>query len=356
MSRPEDQIVFEDLHGVNEDEPVTIDLDASTKDDGITRTPADEVVDDGGKDDDDIRIDSLRSADDDDDIQVGDIVADETDGDDDAASKAGEDDDYSKKVKARIGRESRAKRKAQQEASYWKQQAEKLAKDSYERDKRSLERGIEQTDSAIERVQTDLERAIEDGQTKDQVRLTNELTDLKADKARAEFSLNDLSPDGNVQPFDGKISAEPDTAASEAAKWKDERSDWYGAAGFERQTRLANRIDREVYRDGYDVDTPEYFEELDRRIKEREPKLYDDLDANADKDDKHDKDGKRPTRSPVAPVGGADGRQRASRGSKVQLGEADFANMRRFGLDPKDPDVLKEYAMSKRESDSGANR
>jgi len=354
MSRPEDQIVFEDLHGVNEDKPVTVDLDAGTKDDGITLTPAEQAAADDAKKDDDIQLDGLRSADADDEL-----VADTKTGKDDDASKASEDDEYSKKVQARIKREQRAKVKERQRGDYWEDQAKTIAKDSYERDKKSLERTVEQADSAQEQVQTDLKRAIEDGNTEDQVRLTTRLSDLKADKVLAESRLEDLSPDGNVQPFDDKVTPEGKKSdESLADKWMDDRGDWYGANGFERQTRLANRLDREVFADGYRPDNPDYFEELDKRIKEKEPKLYEDLDAagdDTDKDDKNDKPDKR-GKSVVAPVGGNEARRQRTSGSKVELTEDDFANMRRFNLDPNDPEVLKEYARNKREAEQGARQ
>lgn len=342
-----DNIVFEDLHGVQEDEKITVDLDADTKGDGIERAPAEQAADVDDKDDDSIEFDGLRSADDD--------SADEQDDKDEAASKVSEDDDYSKKVKARIEREQRAKRKAKQEADYWKAQAEKLAKDQYERDKTYLKRDIEQADSEIEQIQSDLERAIEEGQTKDQVRLTNRLTDLKAKKARSEVSLDNLSEDGIFPPFDDKIEPEDrKPTKSKAQEWMDGHSDWYKQGGFERATRLANRLDKEVYDEGYDPSTDEYFEELDRRIKEKMPELYDDLDAADTGGDKGGKERKRPTQSPVAGVQRQDS-QRTGRGSKVELTEDDFATMRQFNLDPNDPEVLKEFARNKREAE-GARR
>jgi hypothetical protein len=340
----ENQIVFEDLRGVQEDEPITVDLDAETKDDGITRTPVDQAADadDGG----------------DDDIQVGDIVPDDESGlgaaDEDDASSHSEDDEYSKRVKARIAREQRAKRKERERADYWENQANEMAKDAYERDKASLKGTVEQADSAIARTLELLDSAIEDGKTKDQVRLTDELTNWKASKARAEADLENLSPDGNVRPFDGKVSSQAEKSVAPAAEWMSERGDWYKREGFEKATLLANRLDREVYKEGFDPNTPEYFKELDKRIKAKMPELYDDF-ADADVDDKPTPR-KRPKRSPVAPVGGDENRQRSNRGSKVELREEDFANMRRFGLDTNDPEVLKEYARNKREADSGANR
>jgi len=336
----DDDIVFEDLHGVPKDEPVTIDLDAGKKEDGITITPTDKAAgDDAGKDD-DIPLDGLRSADKN--------VAPTKDDKKNDASTAGEDDDYSKKVKARIQRATRGEKKAKQEATYWEQQARGLAKDKYDREKKASETIIEQADSAIEATQDQLEKAIEDGQTKDQVRLTARLTDLKAEKIQAEYSLDNLPPDGNVQPFSGKVAADATTDQSLADQWRDDRSDWYGAKSFERQTRLANRLDKEVFKDGFDPLTDEYFDELDRRIKEKEPNLF---DANDDHG-AGDKDrGKKP-QSVVTPVGGAENLRKRSSSSKVELTEDDFSNMRRFNLDPNDPEVLKEYARNKREAEA----
>jgi len=229
--------------------------------------------------------------------------------------------------------------------------------DSYNSEKKDAERTIERADSAIESTQAELEEAIEGGKTKDQVRLTTRLTDLKADKVKAEFALDALPPDGNVQPFSGKVSSTTDKdSPTKAEDWMSEQSDWYGARGFERQTRLANRIDKEVVADGYDPDTDEYFEELTSRIKEKEPTLFDDGDdAGDDIDDKPDKTrGKK--KSPVAPVDGAEGSRRRTSGNKVELGERDFAVMREFNLDPNDPEVLKEFARNKQEAEAGESQ
>ena len=46
-----------------------------------------------------------------------------------------------------------------------------------------------------------------------------------------------------------------------------------------------------------------------------------------------------------------DGRTRtAGRSSRVTLTREDYANMRTYGLDPSDPEVLKEYARNKRQA------
>jgi hypothetical protein len=340
----ENEIVFEDLHGANKDEPITVDLDAGSKDAGITRTPDGQSVDAGAGNDDDVVLDGLRPADAGDELAAG-VQTD----DDDAAIRASEDDAYSKKVKARIQRATRSTAKEKQRGDYWEAQARQLAKDSYESEKTAATSIIERADTQLEETQNQLEAAIEAGNTKDQVRLTTQLNNQTAAKVRAEVALENLPPDGNVQPFSGKVDDSTSEDQSKADAWMEGHDDWYGANGFERQTRLANRLDKEVFADGYRPDTDEYFEELDKRIKEKEPTLFDDVDA----DDANKTSGKRPKRSPVAVVDGAGTRRQRTSGSKVELGEDDFANMRRFNLDPNDPEVLKEYARNKREAEAG---
>lgn len=335
----ENEIIFEDLHGVQEDKPVQVDLDADANDEGIYRAPADDAVDEDTSDDDAL----ARSRDDDDDESTSDDKRSK------GASSDSDDDDYSKKVKARIERERRAKKKAQDEAGYWKEQAEKLARDQSKASRDQLKRAVEQAESGIESVQAELERAIEDGNTKDQVRLTSKLTDLKAEKIQAEVRLSDLPEDGNVPPFDGKVTSPSEKRESLADRWVEDRGDWYGARGFERQTRIANRLDKEVYRDGFDPKTDEYFEELDRRIKAQFPDLYDD-DSQDDSPVEKDTSNRR-KQSPVAGVNSQGNQRRSSKSSKVELTEADFENMRRFNLDVNNPEVLKEYARNKVEGD-----
>lgn len=333
----DNEIVFEDLHGVAEDKPVEVDIDADMNDDGITRKPAEQAADDDVADDDDDALDASGA---------DDKSARDSDDDDDASSD-GEDDQYSRKVKARIERERRQTQKARDEASYWKTQAEKLAKDTAKEQKDRLSRMVAQADTEIESTQEALERAIEDGNTKDQVKLTSKLTDLKAEKIQAEMTLQDLPEDGNVPPFDGKVSP-PSGKQSLADGWVEERSDWYGARGFERQTRLANRLDKEVYRDGYDPNTPEYFEELDRRLKKEAPELYDEDRASDDRSQSQRSNRRR--QSPVAGVDSQGNKRRSGKSGKIELTEADFENMRRFNLNVNDPEVLKEYARNKAEA------
>ena len=213
----EHDIVFDDLHGMKEDTPVTVNLDAGEKEDAIQRKPADQAAEAGGEGDD---FDDLRPGDADEQQSAAQSA------DDDEASNTSDDDAYGKKVQARIQRERRAKKKAQDEATYWKQQAQKMAKDNSSREREDLKSRIEQADTEIESTQSMLKAAIENGDTDKQVDLTSKLTDLKAAKIQAQYGLDNLPEDGNVPPFDGNVAPPSDETARRPESRRNWRSRW----------------------------------------------------------------------------------------------------------------------------------
>ena len=345
LSAEPDEIVFEDLHGVTDEESGTLEIDLDAKDDtGITRrarTSTDEGTPTGDEDFDAIDYGSGKTprADDGDDGNKG---------DEDTQPR----DKFSKKFEDRLERERRAKRReakarADAEAENARLRAQlKKAKSSGGSDK------IADLDRQVADIEAQLEQAIEKGETKEHVRLTSQLTDLKAEKIAARYTADDDSDDDLGEPA-ARTSASPRNEL--VGEWKDTHSDWYGRGGFERQTRLANRIDREVFADGYSPDDEEYYEELNRRLQEKMPEMFDDDSGSVSRDERGQRRAKRDKgRSPVAAADDAsrDSAPRKPTGNKVELGPVEFANMRRFGLDPKNPAHVKEYALNKRQADA----
>jgi hypothetical protein len=194
-----------------------------------------------------------------------------------------------------------------------------------------------------------LTEAIEKGDTPAHVRLNGQLTDLKAERIALKYVVDDGDDDGLDDP-----PATPPRNTELADEWMDTHSDWYGKKGFLKQTRLANRLDKEVHKDGFRPTDEDYFEELDLRLREAAPELFDeDGDpAPPPRNQQHRQAGGKP-RSPVAAADDAS-RNSNPRGNpnKVDLGPIEFANMRRFGLDPNNKDHLKEYALNKRQTDA----
>ena len=347
----EDDIVFEDLHGVSADDDLTleVDLDAEGDDDGITgrtRTSSGDGTATGDEDDFDDEARQRGQSDDDD---------NDPDGRDDG-------DRFSKKFDQRLKREQRAKRRERQRAEAAEAENARLQAELRKQKKQRTSGEAEDIDKRITDIEADLEQAFEDGDTKKQVRLTSQLSDAKAEKIAARFVDDDDDDDDQTQqPPRGRQRNEL------AEDWIDSHSDWYDKRGFSRVTRIAKEIDREVFDDGFDPQDEEYYDELNSRLMEQVPELFDE-DGNPDPDGMKDRrasgrrgrtkqrdDGagrkEKRSRSTVASADDSsrDSAPRRGNSSKVELNSTDFENMRRFGLDPKDPKQVKEYALNKRQ-------
>lgn len=323
------EIEFEDLHGVPDGSAVEVDLDADSE--GVRRVPAHEAgSDDAGK----------------------------TSGDGTPPKKAGagpkedgEDGDgkFSKKFRTRLSREQRAKERERDARKKAEQRADALETRINKLEKTRSKDELDEIERTLSDTETQLETAIEKGDTKTQLKLTRKMTDLQAElkvskKAAEIMAESDDSTQGQGTKPSGNSNENP-----VAEEWMDSHSDWYGMKGFERQTRLVNRLDKEIFKDGYDPQTDEYFEELDRRLKDKAPELFDEEPAQAPSSKRNR------GQPPVAPTGSGEDRTSSATtglGSKVTLTEEDFRVMRQFNLNTNDPETLKEFARNKREAEA----
>jgi hypothetical protein len=333
MTTKPDDIVFEDLHGVPDRHHVEVDLDADQ--DGIRRYSVEDDLD--GED---------GELDEKDDLAAGDPAADDdSDADDDslAASEDDEEEDDQppssrNAFQKRLDRERRAKLKARREAADANRRAEEIERRLAEQSRTLSEQERKAIDDGIATAKRELKEAFENGDTDKQVELTERLSELNARKLVADRQKESSPPESGQNK-----SGVPDLAR----KWMSKNGDWFRQPGFERYTLAANRIDAQLYEEGYDVNSRDYYRELDKRLGAKFPDLFDD-----EKPGKRDgRSRSRDRRSTVASVDGASN-DRASRRAltgKVELNSEDFAVMRAFGLDPNDPAHLKEFAASRRE-------
>ena len=327
MPQGQQKIVFQDLHGRVDDEGVDLEVDLDAETPGIKRT--------------------LRASDDqerrtepEDDDQPSRSTAARRDAEDDLdeAGSGDHDDDPAEArqkrnaYEARLERERRIKRRERQRAEAAEARVQALEKQL--KQKAPSGPSKEDLDSQITETETAIEKAIEDGDTKSQVRLISKLTTLKGQRIAADI-VPQQRDDADVQPGSDVRSNRNELVD----EWKDRHSHWYGRKGFEKQTARANKIDREVFNDGFDPTEEDYFQELDKRLRKVHAEVFDD---DVDTTPRRGKE-----RSPVAPAGnGGTARMRAG---KVTLEKEDFDNMRRFKLNVDDPEVVKEYARNKRE-------
>lgn len=322
-----DDIVFTDLHGNPDDveESVTVDLDAGSD---VSRRPRIE----SGSDDDDSTADDL------------DIVVRSKPDDDGQEPRRGKKSDFDK----RLDRERRAKSRAKKEAQQLAEENARLKRENANLAKRRQEETTGDLDRQITDLEKDLKTAIEAGNTDEQIRLNSQITDLKAEKVAVRYGATETGDEDDLGGDDSDARRAP-PKNEYLEDWLDGHSDWFGKRGFERQTRLANRIDKEVFDDGFDPGTEEYFDELNNRLREKAPEIFDEPGGSAD-----GRESDPPPRRRQAPVGGvedgsAGSDQQRQSSNQVVLDDDDLENMRVFGLDPNDPKQLKEYALNKRQ-------
>ena len=54
-----------------------------------------------------------------------------------------------------------------------------------------------------------------------------------------------------------------------AADWVKENSQWFNKPGFRKETAMAYGIDAELTEEGWDVNDPDYYSEMDKRLKDQ---------------------------------------------------------------------------------------
>ncbi len=339
-----EEIIFENLGGDLDDESeiIEVDLDAKDGDDGITRK-ARTSSDDGEPTGDDVDggIDYSFGRDDD-------------DGDADDGGKSGDDKALSKFEK-RLKRERRVTRRERERADKAEAENVRLRKQAQKARTSNRDEQTRDLDRQIDTITADLEQAIEAGNTKEHVRLNGLLTDAKAERIAAKYVQPDDDDDGLDDGDAGTATRTPETNEL-TEEWMERHHRWYNKKGFARFNTVARELDQEVFKDGFDPEDEDYYEELDRRLQEELPNLFDengDPAPRITRQSRRQQQSKERKRSPVAAADDAS-RERAPLGNpdKVELGPEEFENMRTFGLDPRNAEHVKEYALNKRQSDA----
>lgn len=231
---------------------------------------------------------------------------------------------YSERVKKRIAKEVAKTRAASEKA---KMLEERLAKiESSMEEKKEEENAIK-----YQTVAQQLKEAIESGETDKQVELMERMSDLRQTK--------------KTQPQQtSETLKQPEEVPELAKEWIAKNSNWWNKMEHMDATSLALGIDSQLTNEGYDINDPEYYEEMDKRISKYFPDLInpqETADKNTSQDDKKivSLEQKR-VQSPVAGVS----RSTSGSAKSVKLSADDLANARKFGIDISDPAALKRYA------------
>lgn len=260
----------------------------------------------------------------------------------------GEDDDlddkeeHGKKVRARIERERRIARQARAQAENERTARIVAENKSVKVQKEALELAELAIDTQIKATIDQLRKAKEDGKTDDEITYQTNLSTLHARKEGLARSKHDLAAEEERV----KSSSAARGPSPLAQDWK-QRNPWYGHDRFGEQTMLTRTLDQQLAREGFDPQDPDYYAELDRRIRRRMPELQRfQRGGQQQRQQRRDPAGAVVRRDP--PRG--DGSQPQK--GVIRLTKADQDNMRAFGIDLTDPKAVREYALQKQ---GGAN-
>lgn len=281
--------------------------------------------------------------------QVIDLDADDGEAviEDDDDQSSDDEKSYGKKVARRI---SGMTGRHNQEIADKNREIAGLKRVAFEAQGAALDSNITGLKSEYSSLEESYKQAVEDGDTDKQSELHTKMLDVRIDMRAAE-SRQDPSrrkPSASDDPPDGgDTRREPTGPVDPLANLRPKAQGWAKRVGFinwtNSQRGLTLGIDSELTNEGFDQNTDEYFDELDRRIGELYPELYTSDDEEPDPQPKPKRKIETNVRGapPTKPNAG-------NSGNKVTLGPADYANMRKFKLDPKNPEHVKAYAAEKR--------
>lgn len=232
---------------------------------------------------------------------------------------------YSEKVRKRIAKEVAKRAEAEQKAVELEQRLSELEKKTYEVAEKSLS-------NQHKSVADQLKAAIEEGNTEKQVELYEKMADLRG-------QMQKTSEYAQSQP---KTEEKKDTKAPPLARdWVKENAQWFNKPGYRKETAMAYGIDAELTEEGWDVNDPGYYEEMDKRLKESGLKYFSKSEENTSQTEKNVVQKTNRVQSPVAGVS----RKKANAdGNRVKLTQEDLATARNFGIDINDEAALKRFA------------
>lgn len=177
----------------------------------------------------------------------------------------------------------------------------------------------------LKKLRADFEQAAEDGDTKAQLRISEEIADIKADVRVKEAEAKRAAEVSATAPETGR-------AQRAAQQWIRKHKRYHTDPVFK---AAAIALDKKLLAEGSDNSDVEHYEAIDKELSRRFPEEYK----------------KAPRRREAPTNGAASGTESPTRksgafirrGKKVIISSRQAENMRRFGLDPDSADDVKAY-------------
>jgi hypothetical protein len=230
---------------------------------------------------------------------------------------------YSEKVRKRIAKEVAKRAEAEQKAVNLEQRLAELEKKTFDLAGKSLKNNYSS-------VSAELKTAIEEGNTDKQVELYEKMADIRGQMSKTE----ELS--SSVPKVEKKQAETPPLAAD----WVKENREWFNKPGYRKETAMAYGIDAELTEEGWDVNDPDYYIEMDKRLKSSGMAYFSKNEEDTVQTDKNVVQKNNRVQSPVAGVS----RKKETDSNRVKLTQDDIRTAQTFGIDINDEAALKRFA------------
>jgi len=244
--------------------------------------------------------------------------------------------DYQKRIDKLVFQKKEAERREKAALDFAKGIQKKFDQSSLkfkESDEQYLKEFNARVDAQREQVKVALQQAIEGQDASKIMEANDKLTQLAVEKEKARLELEKRAKEKEEEkPTTNNVEAEPQTAEKsepapqitpKAKKWAEENK-WFGTD--EVMTNAAITIHNNISQEGIEVDSDEYYNEVNSRLRKYFPESFDDTNDEP----------KKETPKPVQTVASAGRSQQGRR--TVKLTKSQVAIAKRLGV------PLEEYA------------
>ena len=234
-----------------------------------------------------------------------------------------EDLPYSVKVRKRIQKEVAKRAEAEQRIVDLEQKINSMEKRTFDMANKSLS-------NQATAVSNELKAAIEEGNTDKQVKLYENLAEIRSQMTKTEDYAARVP----------KAKEKKEKAPPLATEWVKENSTWFNKPGFRKETAMAYGIDAELTEEGWDVHDPGYYDEMNKRLKASGLGHFNKSEENTSKKEQNVVQKTNRVQSPVAGVS----RKKGTSSNRVKLTSDDLTTAKNFGININDEAALKRFA------------
>ena len=240
---------------------------------------------------------------------------------------------YSEKVRKRIQKEVAKRAEAEQRIAELEDRLSTMERKTIDIASKSLT-------NQYSSISQKLKQAIEEGNTEEQIKLYESMADIRSQMNKTQEYASELP----------KKSETKKTVPPLASDWVKENSQWFNKPGYRKETAMAYGIDAELTEEGWDASDPEYYDEMNKRLKASNLPYFTKSEDSASQTDKNVVQKANRVQSPVAGVS----RKKGTDSNRVKLTSEDLDTARKFGIDINDEAALKRFAKEvKSFSDTG---